>query len=323
MAIKVGFVGAGGRARSHMKALAGIEDAEIVAICDVNEATAQDATGEYGGKVYTDYHAMLDNEDLTAMYVVVPTFAHYDAEILAAQKGIHMMLEKPVAPTMEKALEILEAVKEAGVLTSVSYQLRYFGFAQQGRAFLKDKDVAMVVATRWGGLPGTPWWKVMAQSGGQLVEQTTHNVDMLRFCIGEIDEVHAYYATRALNDVEGLDIPDVYAINFTFENGAIGSLTSTCALRSGGGGSGIDVIMRDMRASVWTNGVTVLPEGAAEIPEKPENVDIDDVFMEAIRTGDGSKILSDFEDGAKSLDVTLAANRSAETGKPERTYFSQ
>ncbi|MGA1196917.1 MAG: hypothetical protein ACO36I_10505, partial [Candidatus Latescibacterota bacterium] len=91
----------------------------------------------------------------------------------------------------------------------------------------------------------------------------------------------------------------------------------------GGGASGIDIIMRDMRASVWTDGVTVLPNGADDPGPIPENEDIDEVFMDAIRTGDGSGILSDLEDGIRSLDVSLAANKSAETGQPQRTYFSQ
>lgn len=323
MGINVGFVGAGGRARSHMRVLSRIEDVDIVALCDVKEDTAQSAASEFGGAVYTDYREMLDKEDLTAMYVVVPTFAHYDAEILAAQQGVHMLLEKPVVPTMEKGLEILEAVQNSGVLTSVGYQQRYTGGAKQGREFLRDKDVAMALAYRWGGLPGTPWWRVMAQSGGQLVEQTTHQVDLLRYLVGEVAEVHAYYATRALNDVENLDIPDVYALSLQFENGAVGTLSSTCVLRNGGGSNGIDVMMRDMRATVGANGVTVFPSGAAEVGEMPESEDIDEVFMDAIRSGDGSGILSDFEDGLRSLDISLAANKSAETGQPERTYFSQ
>lgn len=323
MGINVGFVGAGGRARGHLRVLSRIEDVDIVALCDVKEDVARSAASEFGGAVYTDYREMLDKEDLTAMYVVVPTFAHYDAEILAAQQGVHMLLEKPVVPTMEKGLEILEAVQKSGVLTSVGYQQRYTGGAKQGREFLRDKDVAMATAYRWGGLPGTPWWRVMAQSGGQIVEQTTHQVDLLRYLVGEVAEVHAYYATRALNDVENLDIPDVYALSLQFENGAVGTLSSTCVLRNGGGSNGIDVMMRDMRATVGGNGVTVFPSGAAEVGEMPESEDIDEVFMDAIRTGDGSGILSDFEDGLRSLDISLAANKSAETGQPERTYFSQ
>lgn len=323
MGINVGFVGAGGRARSHMRVLSRIDDVDIVALCDVKEDTARSAASEFGGAVYTDYREMLDKEDLTAMYVVVPTFAHYDAEILAAQQGVHMLLEKPVVPTMEKGLEILEAVQKSGVLTSVGYQQRYTGGAKQGREFLRDKDVAMALAYRWGGLPGTPWWRVMAQSGGQIVEQTTHQVDLLRYLVGEVAEVHAYYATRALNDVENLDIPDVYALSLQFENGAVGTLSSTCVLRNGGGSTGIDVVMRDMRATVGANGVTIFPSGAAEVGAMPESEDIDEVFMDAIRSGDGSGILSDFEDGLRSLDISLAANKSAETGQPERTYFSQ
>ena len=323
MGINVGFVGTGGRARGHLRVLSRIEDVDIVALCDVKEDVARSAASEFGGAVYTDYREMLDKEDLTAMYVVVPTFAHYDAEILAAQRGVHMLLEKPVVPTMEKGLEILDAVQKSGVLTSVGYQQRYTGGAKQGREFLRDRDVAMAMAYRWGGLPGTPWWRVMAQSGGQIVEQTTHQVDLLRYLVGEVAEVHAYYATRALNDVENLDIPDVYALSLQFENGAVGTLSSTCVLRNGGGSNGIDVIMRDMRATVGGNGVTVFPNGAAEVGEMPESEDIDEVFMDAIRSGDGSGILSDFEDGLRSLDISLAANKSAETGQSERTYFSQ
>lgn len=323
MAIKVGFIGAGGRARSHMKALAAIEDVELAAICDVNEGTASEATAEYGGNVYTDHHAMFDAESLDALYVVVPTFAHFDAETAAAERGIHLFLEKPVAPSMEKAIEINEAIKKAGVLSSVGYQLRYFGAVQQARGYLADKTVGMVVSHRWGGLPGTPWWRIMAQSGGQLVEQTTHQVDMIRYIAGEIEEVHAYYALRTLGDVENLDIPDVYALSFKFESGAVGVLSSTCVMREGGGSSGIEFILDDARLNLTGANAELSPESAGPLPPMPENEDIDEVFVDAIRKGDGSAIRSDFEDGVKSLEVTLAANRSAETGNPMRLSFGR
>ena len=323
MAINVGFVGAGGRARAHMKALGAMDDVKIVAICDVAEETAQTVAGELGASSYTDHHAMLDGEDLDALYVSVPTFAHTDAEILAAGKGIHLFLEKPVAPSMDKALEILEAIEKAGVLSSVGYQVRYSGYVQQARAFFKDRDVGMVVSGRWGGLPPTLWWRVMAQSGGQLVEQTTHQVDLLRYVLGEVDEVHAYYAQRTMDDVPNLDIPDVYTLNMKFASGAIGSLTSTCSLREGGGGGTTDFIMKNMRAEMGRDGLKISPEGAADPGSVPDDAgDIDEVFIDAIRRGDGSKVLSDFEDGVRTLDITLAANKSAETGKPERTHFS-
>ena len=316
--INVGFVGAGGRAGSHMRVLNGIEDVNIVGICDVVQETAESVAKEYEATPYTDHTEMLEKEDLTALYVSVPTFAHYDAETIAAGKGIHTFVEKPVAPTMEKALEILEATKKAGVLTSVGYQVRYLGYVQQARRFLKDQTVAMASVSRWGGLPGTPWWRVMAQSGGQLVEQTTHQIDLLRYLIGEVKEVHAYYALRTLDDVPNLDIPDVYTLNLQFESGAIGSLTSSCSFVDGGGSSSMSFLLKGIRAEVDSKGVAISPSGAAEPGPVPEDLgDIDEIFMDAIRTGDGSRILSDYEDGVKSLAVSLAANKSAESGRPE------
>ena len=94
MSIQVGFIGPGGRARGHMRSLAKIKDVVIGAICDIKEETADSAVQEFGGKKYTSYQQMLEREELDAVYVAVPTFAHYDAEVLAAQKDIHLILRK-------------------------------------------------------------------------------------------------------------------------------------------------------------------------------------------------------------------------------------
>ncbi len=306
-----------------MRVLRGLEDVNIVAVCDVVEETAERVAGEFGAKAYTDHRKMLDSESLCALYVSVPTFAHTDAEILAAQRGVHLFVEKPVAATMEKAFEILAAVREAGVLTCVGYQLRYTGIVQQAKAFLQGRTIGMTAVHRWGGLPGTPWWRVMSQSGGQIVEQTTHQVDLLRYLVGEVAEVHAYYASRTLDDEENLDIPDVHAINLKFETGAIGSLTSTCTFRKGGGTGLMSFILNDMRAEFGPDGLLVHPQSAADPgPVQCDLGDIDEVFIDAVRTGDGSAVLSDYEDGVRSLDVTLAANRSADSGRPEVPRFS-
>lgn len=306
-----------------MRVLQMMEDVNIAAICDVVEETAERVAGEFGARAYTDHRKMLDAESLCALYVSVPTFAHTDAEILAAQRGVHLFVEKPVAATMEKALEILAAVREAGILTCVGYQLRYTGIAQQAKAFLKVRTIGMTAVHRWGGLPGTPWWRVMSQSGGQIVEQTTHQVDLLRYLVGEVAEVHAYYALRTLEDEDNLDIPDVHVINLKFETGAIGSLTSTCTFRQGGGTGLMSFILNDMRAEFGPDGLVVHPESAADPgPVQRDLGDIDEVFINAVRTGDGSAVLSDYEDGVRSLDVTLAANRSADSGRPEVPVFS-
>ena len=102
------------------------------------------------------------------------------------------------------------------------------------------------------------------QSGGQLVEQTTHQVDLMRYLAGEIVEVHARYANRVLGDVPNLDIPDVQVVNLQFASGAVGSLTTSCALREGGGKSDLNFILRDALLQYATRDVKVTPDTAAQ-----------------------------------------------------------
>ena len=321
--VKVGFIGAGDNAGGHMEQVNGIEGTKIVAVCDVVKERAVERAAEYEAKAYTDHRAMLDQVEVDALYVSVPPFAHTDAELIAAEKGVHLFVEKPVALTLEKALEINRAIERAGVLSCVGYQLRYLETVDRAKQFLQGRTVAMVTSNRWGGVPPTPWWKVMAESGGQLVEQTTHLVDMIRCLTGEIVEVYANYALRTLHDVEGFDIPDVGALCFRFESGAVGSLTTSCALNEGGGVIDLNILVKD---AVLKWGVESISADPGEYPELEAEAapapSIDAVFIEAVRTGDGSRIRSPYCDALRSLDVTLAANRSAREGKPVQTYYA-
>lgn len=314
--LKVGFVGSGGMAKAHMRQL-GEAEAAITAICDVNKEAAKAACDEFGGKAYSDHHAMLDAEELDVVYVVVPPFAHTDAEVLAAQKGCHLFVEKPVVLDTDKGLEIQEAIEKAGVLSCVGYQLRYADPILRARKWLQGKTIAMVDSQRWGGLPGAPWWRVMAESGGQLVEQTTHQVDIMRFIAGEIVNVFAMYALRCMGDVENLDIPDTQCTMFEFESGALGMVSTTPMMTQGGGRGGCEVLLRDQRLIVDYGSVRLEPENdpALEPPYEPSG-NIDKVFVEAIQADDQSRILSSYYDGLVTCDATLAANESAQTGKP-------
>jgi predicted dehydrogenase len=321
--VRVGFVGTGGIASHHLRQLQEVDGVEIVALCDVLADRAQARTQEFGGAAYTDHRLMLARESLTALYVCIPPFAHGDLEVLAARKGIHLFVEKPVSLDLAEGLRARDAIRAAGILSSVGYSLRYLQATDTARAYLAGRPVAMVTANRWGGLPGAPWWRVMSQSGGQLVEMTTHQVDLMRHLVGEILEVHARYALRVLVDAEGVSVPDVQLATFLFDSGAIGSITTTCALTQGGGRSDMEFILRDAVAHYTSRDFRVTPESAPQPdPPAPPPANIDAAFIQAIRTGDPSWIRSDYEDGLRTLDVTLAANESAQTGAAVRTFFS-
>ena len=324
--IKVGFIGVGGKGQSHMRQLGEVEDVQFVAVCDVNAELAERVGQEYGVPVYTDHHEMLDKVDMDALYIVVPPVAHSDAELMAAERGIHLLVEKPVVLDLDKGLEILEAVERTGIITSVGYQMRYVESVTWARQFLADRTIAMIISHRWGGVPRTAWWRVMAQSGGQIVEQTTHQVDAVRYLADdEIVEVYASYALRSLTDWENFDIPDVYAITFRMGSGATGSLSSACTMIKGEGrSSGIDILLDDgLRLEITGRGGMTLYPDEVELPEFTADAPIDPAFIEAIRTGDPSLIRSDYRDGLISCAVTLAMNESAQTGQPVVPYFAR
>jgi len=110
--VRVGFIGCGGIANLHMNNLSRIEGVELVAFCDVDEGRAKAAAERFKGNAYTDHRKMFEREQLDAVYICIPPHAHTDQEILAAQAGVAIFVEKPVARTLDKALEILEAIKK-------------------------------------------------------------------------------------------------------------------------------------------------------------------------------------------------------------------
>ena len=319
--VRIGFVGTGGIANHHLEQLRKLKDAQVVALCDVVESRAQEAAAKFGGRVFSDHRQMLEAVAIDALYVCVPPFAHEDAEIIAARKGIHLFVEKPVALDLGLGLRINEEIRKAGVISSVGYTLRYYPEVQALRNFLMGKTIAMVTANRWGGVPlAPPWWRDMAQSGGQLVEQTTHQVDLMRYLAGDIVEVYANYAQRAIGDVENATIPDVQVATFRFASGAVGCVTTSCALTKGGGYLDLTLVTRDMWIR-YGREIVVSPPQAASIPLPQGPLpDIDESFVRAAQTGDATLVKSPYEDGLKSAAVCLAANESAESGLPVRPW---
>jgi len=319
MAVKIGFIGCGGIANSHMRSLAQIKDAQMVAFCDLNKERAEAAAKKFGGEVYTNYRTMYQREDLDAVYICIPPFAHTDQEIRAAQQGIHLFVEKPVAGSLKKAKQIEAAIKKSRIISSVGYHFRYMNTTQKAKQILSNKKIGMVLGYWMGGLPGVYWWRRKELSGGQMVEQTTHIFDLARYFAGDVKKVHAAYASRLLKRVPKLNIPDLGTTILEFENGAIGTITSTCSL-SQGYKVGLAVTAKDLVLEIMAGELKVI--GARR--RKPisgdgkQNLRENRAFVKAVKTGERSGILSPYSDGVKTLVVTLAANEAARTGKAVR-----
>ena len=317
MAVRIGFVGSGGIANHHMQRLATLENAKMVAFSDVDGGRAQAAAKQYGGAAYTDSKEMLAKEDLDAVFVCVPPFAHTDQELAAVEKGIALFVEKPIATTVEKAEEIGEAIESKGVVNSVGYHFRYMASTDSAKAALGDREVGFATGSWTGGMPGVHWWRVMAESGGQMVEQSTHIFDLARYMLGEVTEVSAMARTGLMTDVSDYDVHDAAVTNLTFESGAVANIVSSCILQVGGK-VGLDIYTRDLVLRMGSGRVEIAEKGRTEIVESENDpyLDEDRIFLEAVESGDGSKIRSPYHDAIRTLKVTLAANRSIAEGRP-------
>jgi predicted dehydrogenase len=314
-AVRIGMIGTGPRGQLHLRHLAEISEARLVALCDVDEELVQSVAAPLGAAVYTDGAKMIDEAELDALYICVPPHRHDDLEIRAAQKGLHLFVEKPVSLYLEQARRTREAIRSAGVMTQVGYQLRYMANNQQMKTFLADKPIGTAHATRWGGLPAKDWWRRYDQGGGQLVEMTTHQVDLLRWVMGEVVAVSAGYSfRRLLKDQSGVTVPDSQAVLLHFASGATATVNTSCAVGKTWYGE-MAFVVEGAKVRVQSDGIQVEPEDAYPVPPLPaESPEINAVFVRAVASHDPTLLLSPYDDGLKTAAVTLAANLSAENG---------
>jgi len=319
MTVRIGFIGVGGIAKQHLKNLARMDDVEITALCDLDKERAESAAKEFGGKPYQDFRKMLDENKLDAVYVCVPPFAHGEPEEAVISAGLHLFVEKPVDLDLERAKRTNEKIERAKIITAVGYQDRYLDIIARLREFLEGRKVGMIMGYWMGGMPGVAWWRRKELSGGQAVEQTTHIFDMARYLFGEVKCVYAGGTTGLMTDVENYNIEDASAATLHFESGLVGVIFSACFLTVGRK-SGIDIFCKDAYIEYKERkSIKIMTQGKEPEEREVGNdflFETDRTFIEAIQKGDGSAIRSPYSDAVRSLELSIAANKSMETGQP-------
>jgi predicted dehydrogenase len=316
MPTQIGFIGAGGIAGAHLTTLSQRPDVQIAALCDVNEATAHAKADQYGGRVYTDWRPMLENEELDALFICVPPFAHGEMELAAIARRLPLFIEKPIALDVAMAAPILRAVAEADLLTVVAYKYRWDEHVLRAKEMLELRTHGLVVGHFWTGMPGVPWWRAQEQSGGQMVEQTTHIVDMARYLCGDITHVQAFEGHQAMHIVApDATSADAATANLRFASGAVGNISNTYMIGAGGT-SGLNVLAHQFRLMVegdtlrwWSE------EGSGELQNAGNGyVGEVEAFLAAVQQGDRSRLFSDYADAFRTLAATEAANVSGQNG---------
>jgi predicted dehydrogenase len=314
--IKAAFVGAGGIAQTHFKVLAGMEDVKMVAVCDMIRANAEKAAASYGMNAYVDFDTMLEQEKIDVLFVCVPPFAHGDMEEKAAERGIHLLVEKPIGLDMAAVSRKARAIDRAGVIAAAGYCLRYHDVAEQARRYLQDREIGMVRAHHLTGFVKTPWWRELEKSGGQLVEMATHTVDMVRYLAGDVRSVYGIMHYGLLEDYPGATIPSVASAGLEFVSGAVGHVDTACIQPDWR--SGIEVMGKDFRLTLSGKTLTITePRRTVIVEGQTENVfhEQDRAFIDAVRHGDPGRLKSGYIDALHTLEVSLAAYESCRTGR--------
>ncbi len=319
MSVKIGFIGCGGIAGAHMSRLAKLEDVEFSAMCDIERGRAEKAAESYGGKVYTDFKKMLNEAEMDACFICVPPFAHKGQEEVCIKKGVPFFVEKPIHLKLKSAQEIAKKVRAKGIITSVGYVLRYFDVVDTAREVLAKEQISAVLGRYFGEVPhaGKGWYGKKALSGGQLIEQATHTVDMMRYLLGEVKEVFAYSAGGINKKIyKGYDVEDTSTTLLKFKRGYIGNLT--CTWLWSGWNNSVDVVGKGFLLNYAGNSITIQRSGkkVTYISSVDPMLEEDRAFIKAVAQKDKSVIRSDYPDAVKTLAVSLKAYESMRTGKP-------
>ena len=319
--MRIAFIGTGGIAQQHAKGLANREDIEFVGSYDALPERAHEFAATYGGQSYDGVTDLLNEAKPDATWVCLPPFAHGEAEKALLERRIPFLVEKPVSNSLDTARRVLDDVQRSGTLTAVGYMNRYRRGINRAKELLAEDPAALVHGGWIGGTPRVPWWRVHELSGGQIVEQTTHIFDLARYLVGEPRMVFARAATGFVKDMANYDVQDASTVAIEFASGAVGSLMSCCANRSGGGGVHLTIVAANhvSRFTGWEL-TGVIQKSRLEQEHIAGEDDIfaieDSAFIQAVSVGDSSLVRSDYGDAVKTLAFCLAATESFQSRAP-------
>ncbi|MGW0785479.1 Gfo/Idh/MocA family protein [Streptomyces sp. NPDC002913] len=344
--LRAGVIGCGNVAGNHAAAYRDLPGVDLVACGDVDPARAARFAGRYGAAASSPDEILGLGLDLVSVCTPHPT--HESVVTRAAAHGVHVLCEKPIATELGSATRMVAACEAAGVTLGVAFQRRFWPAARRIRRAIDDgtlgtpvlghasvllhRDTSYYTADAWRGTWAT-------DGGGVLMTQAIHNIDLLRWYMGEAVEVSASHA--AFKHGDAIEVEDTAVATVRFASGGLATLAASTALTPGLG------------TRVLVSGRTGASAGLAEYPEGSEaRVDLwavpgaeaavspfgggltEDLplsringalapfhalliadFADAVREGRDPAVTG--REAMKSLAILTAAYASASSGRPE------
>jgi predicted dehydrogenase len=314
---RVGFVGTGGVAARHAGILATFDDAEIVAVTDLDHDRGAAFAHAHGGRAVPDVAALIE-AGVDAVYVCVPPFAHGKAEMALADAEVALFVEKPLALDERTAQQISDRIAAAGVVSRVGHHWRCAESVRQARELLAGRTVRQVSGYWLDTVPPVPWWTDRARSGGPLVEQAVHVLDLARVLVGEVDEVYALSAGPPESGTTDVAISGV----LRFAGGAVGTVSTTCAL-AGKLRAGLEVVADGLAVGVGEDRLHVgdgISTRTRRFDPGTARRAADREFLDAVRDGGSAPSALGLPDHAEAMHshrLACALARSVTTRAPE------
>jgi predicted dehydrogenase len=323
--LRAGILGCGSFAQQHARTLLGLSDqAMLVACCDRHPERAARLSQQFTGgaaAVYTDPRALVERAGLDLLVISLPPYGHAGEVELAAQQGIHLLVEKPIALSSERAWRMVAAAEGAGIKTQVGFKFRFGAAVEALKALIEAGEtgrVGLFSARYFANALHAPWWRAREKSGGQLVEQGIHLLDLARFLVGEASTVYSRQENLFHQATPGYTSEDTSATVVAFKNNALGVIYVTNGAIPNRWINDYRLVSQNLTADFsdanhatfhFTAGPTRAPLTIASDRDLLRHQLLD--LIAAIRTNGETR--TPIREGALALDLALGALESAQT----------
>lgn len=314
----VALLGAGMMGETHAHAYTGISRAKVAWVFDKEPGRAERLAEMLGAKPTTRLEDILEDKLVEAVDICLPTDLHRPFTERAAAAGKHVFCEKPIAVTVEDAQAMVEACQKAGVTLMVGHVLRFFGEYQAARNVVTSGrigDPKVIRATRAGAFPtwgSDNWFADERRSGGPIVDLIIHDIDWIRWTFGEVQRVYAKRTDRYALVTLRLTTGAICHVEGSWAHPEGSPFTTKLEIAGTGGLYTADnqsIVPLHIRRSA--DGAYVYePENPQ--PADPYALELEH-FFECIASG--REPLTNGREAIRTLEVCLAANESAKTGK--------
>jgi len=304
----------------HLNAYAGIPEVEVVGVADARIESAVVGAKIVGARPYASYEELVAAEDVEVVDVCLPTAFHRDLAVRVAGKGRHVILEKPIARTIEDAQEILDSFSGDGPRLFVGHVVRFFPEYVGIKEKIDAGDLGTVGVVRTSRrspflLGWNDWYADWRVSGGVLLDLVIHDFDFLRWALGEVARVYA----RGMLGREYNRLDYVLA-TLRFESGAIAHVEGHWGY-PGPFNYSIEVAGCDTLLTIDSTepaSLQLISGAPGEVPDltsgkSPYEKELEH-FIHCIATGEGPIVQA--QDACEALRIGLAATESVLTGEP-------